>query len=249
MNTSFNVDDYQDLDTFLTVLKRGLSSKGKSLRKKWANSLTAERLSDITLTDYLYYRMLEDDTETAYEVNGTHSINVEEEGGSGAYYIYAGDRRKKDNEVTIEVKPPTGYDVAGLELNEEEVYLNDDNTFIFDMPDENAELLIKYANNVTRITIYYGTSSDTNPTVLNGTTISKVVTSPFGVGIPFNNVGTPAYPWFASPIRISDMKNTIGDQYDISEEFTETNITISGTPYYLYVHKWKTEINKLTFLE
>ena len=243
MNTSFNVDDYQDLDTFLTVLKRGLSSKGKSLRKKWANSLTAERLSDITLTDYLYYRMLEDDTETAYEVNGTHSINVEEEGGSGAYYIYAGDRRKKDNEVTIEIKPPDDKVISAVTCNEDRVYYRLGNVFTFTMPDTNADIVINYSESSTLMIIYFGSSDIT--TIYNPENGVQAIYSSEGVTLPFNN-SSPEYIWFASPVQMSIVE-AFGHQANIEETFDVQEIYINGIDYYLYVHKWKTQVNNLTF--
>jgi len=242
MNISLNSKDYSNSEQFQNVLEGALSKKGRTLRKKVALGLENEKNYKDTLYHYLYWRLLEtfDDSYIAPE---TYEITVTETGGNGAYYVYDGYKRKADNTVTIKVYPPDEMFVSGVTVNSSKVYYRIGNDFTFTMPDTNANLVISYSEIFTLMIIYFGSSDIT--TIYNPENGNQVIYSDEGITIPFNNT-SPEYIWFASPIQMSIVE-AFGHQADISETFDVQTIFIRGLTYYLYVHKWKTQVNNLTF--
>lgn len=246
MNISLNKYDYSDLEQFKDVLEDALSKKARTLRKRIALSLDTEKSYKDTLYHYLYWKLLEE-FDSSYPTIETHQITVTETGGNGGYYLYDGFFRKKDNPVTFKVIPE-GLFVDSVSANSEELDTLGNDEYEFTMPDKDVEINITYISSMTYKTIYYGTASVLGIIdVTSGTSAQVPMKTPFKFSAKYSNT-TPGYIWVASELQLSTQQiPSLGDAYSITDTFNESTITVSGTTYYLYVHKWKTQVDKLTF--
>jgi len=96
---------------------------------------------------------------------------------------------------------------------------------------------------------YFGASADA--TVLEAEVLSETEqTDPTAdeIEVAFD-YSTPAYPWLVAPIifPFTLVKDSIGGFYDLTEVFNVTPITVSGVACYLYIYKFKTIVDTLTF--
>jgi hypothetical protein len=250
MNISLNKNDYSSLEQFRDVLEDALSKKARTLRKRIALSLDTEKSYKDSLYHYLYWKLL-DEFEDSYDSLKTHEITVTETGGTGGYYLNDGYFRKAGNDVIFKVYPPDETYISLVTCNDEEILQIENNQFSFMMPNEDAIVEINYATLENTTVIYWGLSVDGNVdlSATNKNTLITPLTNPFEVTINFNNVGNPAYLWIASKIELNTQTLQGLGSTTTNDTFNISTVEYIGETYYLYIHKWATELNMLKLSE
>lgn len=246
MNLTINRDDYADYDEFMFHLKKALAYKGNLFAKQALYSLDTNNMYKTLLPDYLYYRLFDDIGEPIDPLVSTYIINVEEVGGNGAYYIKHGKYRKNTNVVEFKIYPPIGLYINLVKCNDIILTGNTDNVYSFIMPESDVTIQITYSMEQpsTQI-IYFGYNIENVADIYTGSTVIIDQILPFT--IPFYNVGTPGYIWFATERTITKQSKTVntgGGQFDLYDTF-ELFGTFNG--YNVYRHLWITEIDTITF--
>lgn len=247
MNLTVNRNDYTEYAEFMLQLKKALSYKGNLFAKQAVHSLDVSKMYKTLLPDYLYYRLFDDIGEPAEPLVSTYIINVEEIGGSGAYYIKHGLYRKDTNVVEFKVYPPIGLFIQSVFINNDELSkTTNENTYSFIMPDNDVLIKITYSQTmpITSI-VYWGVSLiETVTNINNGNVLNVEIDKPFT--IPYNNIGNSGYIWFATelPVILQSAEAFKSNKFLITGSFNEVS-QVELPNYTLYVHKWPTEIDKI----
>lgn len=243
MNLTINREDYTDYDEFMIQLKKALSYKGNLFAKQAVHSLDVSKMYKTLLPDYLYYRLFDNIGNPVDPLVSTYIINVEEIGGSGAYYIKHGLYRKDTNIVEFKVYPPTGFYVHAVVISDSKLIRYNENEYSFIMPENDVNLQIVYSQTQPIIqVVYFGYNIDNVNQMYSGSTLIIDPIEPFT--IPFENIGLPGYIWFATERTITKQTQNVGGEFDILDTF-ELFDTFAG--YNIYRHLWPTEIDKITF--
>jgi len=252
MNLTINRDDYTEYAEFMLQLKRALSYKGNLFAKQAVHSLDIKNMYKTLLPDHLYYRLFDDIGESLEPLVSTYIIRVEEINGKGAYYIKHGSYRKNENIVEFKIYPPTGLYLYKVEFNDEEITKCSNNEFSFEMPENDVLIRITYSEIMPLTTIiYFGKSLSNNiASIGNVTNANSLVINLEGektFEVPFENVGTPAYIWFATNLAVTEqLQANLGSPFLVSGTFDETDL-ITPEGYKIFIHKWPTEIVKIKF--
>jgi hypothetical protein len=243
MNLTVNRDDYTEYAEFMLQLKKALSYKGNLFAKQAVHSLDVSKMYKTLLPDYLYYRLFDNIGDPVDPLVSTYIINVEEIGGSGAYYIKHGKYRKDTNTVEFKVYPPVGLNVHGVSINNSKLISYNDNEYSFIMPENDVNIRILYSETQPmKQVVYFGYNIETLEQMYSGSTLLIDPTGEFT--IPFENIGLPGYIWFATKRDITKQTQNIGGEFDIFDTFELFGIF---TEYNVYRHLWPTEIDKITF--
>lgn len=254
MNITINRDDYDKYEDFMVELKKALRYKGNLLAKQAVNTLDTSNMYKTLKPDYLYYRLFDD---IGDPVEGTYSyiIIVEQTGGKGGYFFKHGLYRKPTNPVSFKIMPPMNMYVHGVSVNNSKVINFNHNTNIgqFAMPNGDAHVKIVYTATMVDTSIVYwgilqGISEIGTFNVQGGNTISVHTQEPVTFNIPYG-VGNPGYIWFATNLDVNKQQvgNDAFSKFNITGTFDETSNTSLPPGYKLYVHKWITEVESLTF--